>query len=196
RCQRPPGRSPRRRWPRGERDSRQTRCTNPPRSRKVSRPMSAPHVARPRPYLVTVKAGRTYFWCACGRSARQPSCDGSHEGSAFTPVKFVAGPRDEELLLCGCKRTREQPFCDGAHTNLPGGSPLDDPESPENLRVPRVEERDGARLLLNGGCYVFSPALAALAERGALRYCTMVSGELGSEFQTQLFLSVSGGPSP
>jgi quercetin dioxygenase-like cupin family protein/CDGSH-type Zn-finger protein len=158
--------------------------------------MNTPHVARPKPYLVTVKAGRTYFWCACGRSARQPFCDGSHEGSAFTPVKFVAGPKDEELLLCGCKHTRDQPFCDGAHSNLPGGSPLDDPRSAENLRVPSVEERDGARLLLNGGCYVFSPALAPLEERGALRYCTMVSGELGSEFQTQLFLSISGGASP
>jgi CDGSH-type Zn-finger protein len=114
--------------------------------------MSPPTVARPKPYLVTVKAGRTYFWCACGRSVRQPFCDGSHEGSEFSPVKFIAGPKDEELLLCGCKHTGERPFCDGAHTNLPGGSPLDDPASPENLRVPTVSEREGARLALNGRC--------------------------------------------
>ena len=158
--------------------------------------MSAPTVARPNPYLVTVKAGRTYFWCACGRSARQPFCDGSHEGSEFSPVRFVAGPKDEELLLCGCKQTRDRPFCDGAHNNLPGGSPLDDPLSEQNLRVPTVSERDGARLALNGRCYVFTPALAALQERGALRYCTMVSPEFGAEFQTQLFMSLTGATSP
>jgi mannose-6-phosphate isomerase-like protein (cupin superfamily) len=158
--------------------------------------MSPPTIVRPKPYLVTVKAGRTYFWCACGRSARQPFCDGSHEGSEFTPVKFVAGPEDEEMLLCGCKHTGARPFCDGAHTNLPGGSPLDDPESPENLRVPTVSERDGARLPLNGRCYVFSPELAHLSERGALSYCTMVSAEFGAEFQTQLFLTLTAGASP
>src|SRR5262249_45156958 len=97
---------------------------------------------------------------------------------------------------CGCKHTRDQPFCDGAHTNLPGGSPLDDPASPENLRVPVVEERDGARVSLNGRCYVFSPARAALSARGALRYCMMVSAEQGSEYQTQLFLRLAGAESP
>jgi mannose-6-phosphate isomerase-like protein (cupin superfamily)/CDGSH-type Zn-finger protein len=158
--------------------------------------MSPPNIAQPKPYLVTVKAGRTYLWCACGRSARQPFCDGSHEGSEFSPVKFVAGAKDEELLLCGCKHTRDRPFCDGAHTNLPGGSPLDDPASPENLRVPVVGERDGARLALNGRCYVFSPALAPLAARGALRYCTMVCAQQGAEFQTQLFLTLTGAVSP
>jgi mannose-6-phosphate isomerase-like protein (cupin superfamily)/CDGSH-type Zn-finger protein len=157
--------------------------------------MDTPVVARPKPCLVNVKAGRTYFWCSCGRSSKQPFCDGSHEGTAFSPLKFKA-TRDDELLFCGCKQTRTGPFCDGAHTNLPGGSPVDDPLSPENRDIPVVTERDGARALLNGTCYVFSSDLAAMQTRGSLRYCYMVSAEMGALHQTQLLMETSGEPSP
>jgi CDGSH-type Zn-finger protein/mannose-6-phosphate isomerase-like protein (cupin superfamily) len=158
--------------------------------------MTHPVVARPKPYLVNVKAGRTYFWCSCGLSAKQPFCDGSHKGTPFEPLRFTAGAQDKELLLCGCKDTRNAPFCDGAHTNLPGGSPLDDPLSPINRDVPIVTERDGARALLNGTCYVFSSQLASMTARGSLRYCYMVNAEMGALYQTQLLMEVSGEPSP
>src|ERR1051325_2385988 len=157
--------------------------------------MSTPVVARPKPCLVSVRAGRTYFWCACGRSAKQPFCDGSHEGTGFSPVKFKA-TQDDELLFCGCKHTRNAPFCDGAHTNLPGGSPLDDPMSAHNRAIPVVSDREGPRARLNGRCYVFSSELAALEARGSLRYCYMVSPEQGAQYQTQLLMEVSGTPSP
>ena len=158
--------------------------------------MSIPVVARPKPCLVDLKGGRTYFWCACGRSARQPFCDGSHDGTGFQPLKFTASPEGEEALLCGCKHTRTPPFCDGAHTNLPGGSPLDDPHSPENRTIPLVTQRSGARALLNGACYVISPRLAEMTTRGNLRYCYLVNAELGALYQTQILLEAGGGPSP
>src|SRR6185312_14451415 len=88
------------------------------------------------------------------------------------------------------------PYCDGAHTNLPGGSPLDDPASPKNRQIPLVTERAGARVLLNGDCYVVSPRLADMTSRGNLRYCYLVNADLGSRYQTQVLLEVSGGPSP
>jgi mannose-6-phosphate isomerase-like protein (cupin superfamily)/CDGSH-type Zn-finger protein len=144
-------------------------------------------VARPKPCLVTLKGGRTYFWCACGRSANQPFCDGSHEGTGFEPRKVLLAT-DEEVLLCGCKQTTNAPFCDGAHTNLPGGSPLDDPDSVENRRVPLITEREGARTRLNGSCYVVSPQLAARAQRGSLNYSYLVTGALGALHQTQVLL--------
>lgn len=157
--------------------------------------MADPVVARPKPCLVTLKGGRTYFWCRCGRSANQPFCDGSHQGSGLEPRKFVA-VADEEVLLCGCKQTADAPFCDGAHTNLPDGSPLDDPESPANRRVPLVTDRDGARARLNGSCYVVSPALAEKATRGSLTYSYLVTQELGALYQTQILLEVTGPASP
>ncbi len=77
----------------------------------------APIIARKGPYPVDVKAGKTYFWCACGRSANQPFCDGSHKDTTFTPVKYVA-EEDGEVYFCGCKATSDQPMCDGTHATL------------------------------------------------------------------------------
>lgn len=157
--------------------------------------MEKPRVAQPKPYLVTLEGGRTYFWCACGRSATQPFCDGSHKGTGITPRKLVA-PLTEEVLLCGCKHTSGAPFCDGAHTNLPGGSPLDDPDSPTNRSIPVMTEHDGPRRWLDGGCYVVSPALAPKLSRDGLHYCHLVTRELGARFQTQTHFEVAGSASP
>ncbi|MFO1068957.1 MAG: CDGSH iron-sulfur domain-containing protein [Geminicoccaceae bacterium] len=79
--------------------------------------MSEPTIAQKAPYKVAVEAGKAYWWCACGKSAAQPFCDGSHKGTAFTPVKHVA-EKDGPLWFCGCKHTQGQPLCDGAHKGL------------------------------------------------------------------------------
>jgi CDGSH-type Zn-finger protein len=77
----------------------------------------APIIAKKGPYPVEVTEGKAYFWCACGRSQKQPSCDGSHKGTGLTPVKHVA-EKDGKLFFCGCKQTGKQPLCDGSHKNL------------------------------------------------------------------------------
>ncbi len=79
--------------------------------------MSEPVIAQKAPYEVELEAGRTYWWCACGRSAKQPFCDGSHKGTGLEPVKYVAqasGP----AFFCGCKHTARRPLCDGTHQSL------------------------------------------------------------------------------
>lgn len=66
------------------------------------------------PYIVDVESGETYFWCSCGKSQAQPFCDGSHQGSDFSPVKYVAG-KTGKVFFCGCKATQKSPLCDGSH---------------------------------------------------------------------------------
>jgi len=79
--------------------------------------MSEARVAQKAPFPIEVEAGRKYFWCACGRSAKQPFCDGSHEGTGFTPLAWSAD-KDRTVYFCGCKQTGKTPFCDGTHNGL------------------------------------------------------------------------------
>ena len=79
--------------------------------------MEEPKVSQKSPIAVNVKKGETYYWCSCGKSAKQPFCDGSHIGTSFTPLAFTAD-NDETAYLCACKHTKNPPFCDGSHKDL------------------------------------------------------------------------------
>lgn len=76
-----------------------------------------PQVPQKSPYAVDVEAGKSYYWCACGKSKSQPFCDGSHKDSSFTPVKFDA-TESKTVYFCGCKQSANKPLCDGTHTKL------------------------------------------------------------------------------
>ncbi len=75
-------------------------------------------IAGRAPIKVSVEAGESYWWCACGRSASQPFCDGSHEGTGIQPVEYVA-EKSTTKFFCACKATKNPPLCDGTHRNLP-----------------------------------------------------------------------------
>jgi CDGSH-type Zn-finger protein len=79
--------------------------------------MAEPVAAQKAPYAVEVESGKTYFWCACGRSRKQPFCDGSHTAVGMAPVKFQADAT-KKVYLCGCKSSASKPFCDGTHARL------------------------------------------------------------------------------
>ena len=79
--------------------------------------MTDPVIAAKAPIGVDVEEGKAYFWCACGKSANQPFCDGSHKGTDFTPVKWTAG-ETKKAFFCACKRTQGVPLCDGSHKGL------------------------------------------------------------------------------
>ena len=79
--------------------------------------MADPIPAQKAPYQHDVEAGKSYVWCACGRSSNQPFCDGSHSGTGLTPVIYKA-EESKTVWFCGCKHTAGKPFCDGTHSTL------------------------------------------------------------------------------
>lgn len=79
--------------------------------------MDQPVCAQKSPFKLTLEAGKDYWWCACGRSAKQPLCDGSHKVCSIAPLKFSV-PKTADYWLCGCKATAKPPFCDGRHKTL------------------------------------------------------------------------------
>ena len=76
--------------------------------------VETPGIAPTAPVEVTVEFGKTYWWCACGRSKSQPFCDGSHKGTSFNPVKYQATDAGRKWF-CVCKQTGDRPFCDGVN---------------------------------------------------------------------------------
>ncbi len=79
--------------------------------------MDKPKVAGTSPIRIDLEEGKTYAWCTCGESAKQPFCDGSHKGTSFTPLKFVA-EQTKTVGMCTCKATKNPGFCDGSHKSL------------------------------------------------------------------------------
>ena len=77
-----------------------------------------PIATQKAPYAVeTGGLAKKVAWCACGRSATQPYCDGSHKGTGLSPVIFDA-EAGKTLYLCGCRQSGNKPFCDGSHKSL------------------------------------------------------------------------------
>ena len=78
--------------------------------------MDKPKIAQKAPYVLDVKPGK-YAWCACGQSNNQPYCDGSHAGTAFTPI-IEEVTEAKKVAWCGCKNSANGAFCDGTHAKL------------------------------------------------------------------------------
>jgi CDGSH-type Zn-finger protein len=77
-----------------------------------------PHIPRKSPCAVAVEAGKSYWFCTCGKSAGQPLCDGSHKGTGFIPKEYKAD-KSETVYFCGCKHSGGNGMtCDGSHQKL------------------------------------------------------------------------------
>jgi hypothetical protein len=115
-------------------------------------------------------------------------------GHGFSPVAFKA-ERDEEVIFCGCKHTgtgrsataptatcrrlsRRRPAESGEPAGATGSAGT----------VPTVK--------LDGQCYVFSTARAALSRRGVMEYAAVISPAMGALYQSQFYAKVDRGASP
>eukprot|EP01123_Difflugia_compressa_P003774 TRINITY_DN15081_c0_g1_i1.p1 TRINITY_DN15081_c0_g1~~TRINITY_DN15081_c0_g1_i1.p1 ORF type:complete len:153 (-),score=38.21 TRINITY_DN15081_c0_g1_i1:98-556(-) len=88
----------------------------------VSNPVDKPAIGRKIPYFVNLEKGKTYSWCSCGLSSKQPFCDGSHvHAKGLKPLKFEV-QESKKYLLCGCKQTKNKPYCDLTHIKVIGKS--------------------------------------------------------------------------
>ena len=71
-----------------------------------------------KPFKFTCEGGKTYAWCLCGQSHRQPFCDGTHNNIFLKikqrPILFQV-KETKSYWLCNCKQTSNRPFCDGTH---------------------------------------------------------------------------------
>ena len=63
---------------------------------------------------IEVEQGKSYYWCSCGKSSKQPFCDGSHKDTTFKPLPYKAD-QSKKVFFCTSKQTNDQPMCDGSH---------------------------------------------------------------------------------
>lgn len=154
-----------------------------------------PVIAATKPSLVTLQAGRPYLWCTCGRSERQPFCDGSHRGTDFEPLRFRA-EKSGEFLLCRCKHTGDAPYCDGSHNNLGDGyEEASDEEIAASAHLP-VTPRSGGdvgKALLDGGCYVQTVDPESLERHRNIAWAPMIGPDDGARCLALYYLEADSG---
>ena len=51
------------------------------------------------PIAVEVEKDKSYYWCSCGKSSKQPFCDGSHKGTEFTPLAYKAEVKQKKCFF-------------------------------------------------------------------------------------------------
>jgi CDGSH-type Zn-finger protein len=78
--------------------------------------MDPPGHKQKGPFVVHCQPGK-YAWCQCGRSGTYPYCNGTHRGSADSPLKIVI-EEARTVVWCACGTTGNRPFCDGSHARL------------------------------------------------------------------------------
>lgn len=73
-----------------------------------------PIISNNKPASVDLVKGEEYYFCVCGKSNKQPFCDGSHVGTGFSPKAFNT-EESGTAYLCQCKHSANLPYCDGTH---------------------------------------------------------------------------------
>ena len=151
--------------------------------------MTEARVAGAKPSLHRFsKKGESILWCACGRSARQPYCDGSHKATGFSPLRLTAARDDEEVLLCVCKRTKNPPYCDGSHNALGVYGADDGGFDWAGASLVMHADGDNGRASLDGDCYVLTPDMTRCETIGGWRVLSTISRRDGADKLSQFLI--------
>lgn len=159
--------------------------------------MDTPKIDRLKPYLVEVVEGKRYLWCTCGRSNKQPFCDGSHRDTIFKPFVWTA-ERSEEKLFCACKHTKQSPFCDGTHNSLSDKYAEAEDGDGANVELVDYVQAEGGALVssLDNGCYVMRLPEAAMSTIGDMQIYPVINDATGADKLSQYSAIVKAGRSP
>jgi CDGSH-type Zn-finger protein/mannose-6-phosphate isomerase-like protein (cupin superfamily) len=163
--------------------------------RKVMSESPQPVIAQQNPFLVELEAGASYLWCACGRSAKQPFCDGAHVGSPFRPMRFTAKVTGE-VVLCGCKHTHSPPFCDGTHNRLSATYKKASADEVAAAAATPITPRNGGqygKAVLDDGCFVLTLPPNAMTSQGAMRISPVIHRRDGAAFISQFYAQIDAG---
>ncbi len=81
---------------------------------------SLPVMAQKGSYKIDVEAGKSYWWCACGKSGKQPFLRRLAQGHHVyaDEVRCRAG-RHGVVLRLRKQSGNAPPRCDGSHNRLP-----------------------------------------------------------------------------
>ncbi|HAS6659069.1 TPA: glutamate synthase [Vibrio parahaemolyticus] len=78
--------------------------------------MSKPIIADNKPIKVELKAGQEYYFCRCGRSKKQPYCDGTHKRFTAEQVgKEGPDQKREKSEKLAAANTQEEPTLEFIH---------------------------------------------------------------------------------
>jgi CDGSH-type Zn-finger protein len=127
--------------------------------------MKKGELAGSEPIGIEVEAGKSYWWCACGRSSNQPFCDGSHAGSEFEPLEHKA-EKNETVWFCACKQTSNRPLCDGSHSAL---AEAEKPAGIEN--TVEIAQRENGPLVVKQLEKFYDPDGNAMETRSVMALC-------------------------
>ncbi len=159
--------------------------------------MPTPTIAQRKPCLVRVEQGKTYFWCACGLSKKQPFCDGSHKVTEFAPLEWLAA-ESGEVLFCACKHTLGQPLCDGSHNRL--SDVYEEAKKGDGAGAKlvdyRVQQGGALKAELDNGCYVVRVPDESLRQKGTMKTCSVIGLADGATQLSQFVATIATGKSP
>lgn len=129
------------------------------------------------PYTVRLEEGKTYKWCSCGRSKKQPWCDNTHKKTDPQPIRYKATKTAGKWqLICGCKYTSTPPWCDGSHIHPEYG--YEEPEYKQQMeekRKKRAAEEAAAKAAGEAGTAVAESAQKPAEPKPAFVYVDATS---------------------